>query len=152
EFACGFALPAVHVDELRRRLEERFASFDEDVFRREAQVDAEVTLAEVDEEFVKGHEMMQPFGAGNLQPLFLTRNATVTATREFAPECCELTLDDGTGKALAVLWPSARALVAEVKNGATVDLLFHIEPDGYAASGGKLTIVDARPSVGYSAT
>ncbi|HEV7426944.1 MAG TPA: single-stranded-DNA-specific exonuclease RecJ [Thermoanaerobaculia bacterium] len=146
EFACGFALPAANVDELRRRLEERFAAFDEDVFRREAQVDAEVTFAEVDQEFVKTHEMMQPFGAGNLQPLFLTRNAKVTATREFAPDCCELTLDDGTARAAAVLWPSARALAGDVKNGATVDLLFHIEPDGYAANGGKLTIIDARPS------
>ena len=146
EFACGFALPAANVGELRRRLEERFAAFDDDVFRREAQVDAEITLAEVDEEFVKAHEMMQPFGAGNLQPLFLTRNANVTATREFAPDCCELTLDDGTGRAAAVLWPSVKALAGEVKNGATVDLLFHIEPDSYAASGAKLTIVDARPS------
>jgi single-stranded-DNA-specific exonuclease len=146
EFACGFALPSKNVDELRRRLEERFAAFGEDVFRREAQIDAEVTLAEVDQEFVKAHEMMQPFGAGNLQPLFLTRNANVTATREFAPDCCELTLDDGSARAAAVLWPSARALAGEVRNGATVDLLFHIEPDSYAASGAKLTIVDARAS------
>jgi len=146
EFACGFALPAANVDELRRRLEERFAALGEDVFRREAEVDAEVTLAEVDEEFVKAHELMQPFGAGNLQPLFLTRKANVTATREFAPDCCELTLDDGTGRAAAVLWPSARALAGEVRHGATIDLLFHIEPDSYAASGGKLTIVDARPA------
>jgi single-stranded-DNA-specific exonuclease len=144
EFACGFALPAANVSELRRRLEERFAAFDEDVFRREAQVDAEVTFAEVDQQFVKAHEMMQPFGAGNLQPLFLTRNANVTATREFAPDCCELTLDDGTGRAAAVLWPSVRALSGEVKNGATIDVLFHIEPDSYASSGAKLTIVDAR--------
>jgi len=147
EFACGFALPAANVDELRRRLEERFAAFDENVFRREAQVDAEVTLAEVDQEFVKAHEMMQPFGAGNLQPLFLTRNANVTATREFAPDCNELTLDDGTGRAAAVLWPSVRALGGDVKNGATIDLLFHIEPDSYAQSGAKLTIVDARPAL-----
>jgi single-stranded-DNA-specific exonuclease len=146
EFACGFALPAANVDELRRRLEERFAAFDEEVFRREAQVDAEVTLAEVDQEFVKTHEMMQPFGAGNLQPLFLTRNADVGATREFGPDCCELTLNDGTGRATAVLWPSVRALAAEVKTGARIDLLFHIEPDSYAASGAKLTVVDARPA------
>jgi len=144
EFACGFALPAKNVDELRRRLEERFASFDDDVFRREAKVDAEVTFAEIDREFVSAHEMLQPFGAGNLQPLFLARNATVKATREFAEDCCELTLDDGTGMALAVLWPSVKSLASAVKNGATVDLLFQIEPDGYAASGGKLTIVDAR--------
>ena len=144
EFACGFALPASNVDELRRRLEERFAAFDEDVFRREAKVDAEVTLAEDDREFVAAHELMQPFGAGNLQPLFLVRNANVVATREFAPDCCELTIDDGTGKALAVLWPSANALAPELVRGATADLLFQIEPDGYAAIGAKLAIVDAR--------
>jgi single-stranded-DNA-specific exonuclease len=146
EFACGFALPARNVDELRRRLEERFASFDDELFRREAKVDAEVTLAEVDREFVAAHELMQPFGAGNLQPLFLVRNANVLATREFAPDCCELTIDDGTGKALAVLWPSAQALAPELVRGATVDLLFQIEPDGYSPSGAKLAVVDARAS------
>jgi single-stranded-DNA-specific exonuclease len=146
EFACGFALPASNVDELRRRLEERFAAFDEDIFRREAKVDAEVTLAEVDRDFVAAHELMQPFGAGNLQPLFLVRNANVVATREFAPDCCELTIDDGTGKALAVLWPSAKTLAPGLVRGANVDLLFQIEPDGYAASGAKLAIVDARPA------
>ena len=146
EFACGFALPAGNVDELRRRLEERFAAFDSELFRREAKVDAEVTLAEIDRQFVAAHELMQPFGAGNLQPLFLVRNATVLATREFAPDCCELTIDDGTGKALAVLWPSARALAPELVRGATVDLLCQIEPDGYSPSGGKLAIVDARAS------
>ena len=147
EFACGFALPAQNVDELRRRLEERFASFDDELFRREAKVDAEVTLAEVDREFVAAHELMQPFGAGNLQPLFLVRNASVLATREFAPDCCELTIDDGTGKALAVLWPSAQALAPELVRGATVDLLFQIEPDGYSPSGGKLAVVDAKEAI-----
>ncbi len=147
EFACGLALPASNVDELRRRLEERFAAFDDQLFRREAKVDAEVTLAEVDRELVAAHELMQPFGAGNLQPLFLVRNANVLATREFAPDCCELTIDDGTGKALAVLWPSAGALAPEFVRGATVDLLFQIEPDGYAPSGAKLAVVDAKESI-----
>jgi single-stranded-DNA-specific exonuclease len=146
EFACGFALPARNVDELRRRLDERFAAFDEEVFRREAHIDAEVTLAEVDREFVAAHELMQPFGAGNLQPLFLVRNAAVVATREFAPDCRELTIDDGTGQALAVLWPSARALAPDLARGATVDLLFQIEPDGYAARGAKLAVADAGPT------
>jgi single-stranded-DNA-specific exonuclease len=144
EFACGFALPASNVDELRRRLEERFVTFDDELFRREAQADAEVTLAEIDREFVAAHELMQPFGAGNLQPLFLLRNAAVVTTREFATDCCELTLDDGTGRALAVLWPSARALASDLERGATADLLFQIEPDRYAPAGAKLVIVDSR--------
>jgi len=144
EFACGFSLPASNVDELRRRLEERFRLFDDALFLRESQVDAEVTLAEIDREFVAAHEMLQPFGAGNLQPLFLVRNASVIATREFAEDCCEITIDDGTGRGLAVLWPSACALAPDLTCGATVDLLFQIEPDGYSPTGAKLVIVDAR--------
>ena len=144
EFACGFSLPAANVDELRRRLEERFASFDEDLFRREAQVDAALTLAAIDRAFVTAHELLQPFGAGNLQPLFLVRNATVIATREFAEDCCEITIEDGTGRGLAVLWPSVRALAGDLERGATVDLLVQIEPDNYAQAGAKLVIVDAR--------
>jgi len=147
EFACGFSLPAANVNELRQRLEERFSALDDALFRSEAEVDAELTLADIDGEFVAAHELMQPFGAGNPQPLFLTRNAAVKATREFAPDCCELTLGDGTGEALAVLWPSSRALAPALGRGATVDLLFRIEPDGYAGSGAKLAIVDARSSV-----
>jgi single-stranded-DNA-specific exonuclease len=147
EFACGFSLPAANVDELRRRLEERFATFDDELFRRESQVDAELTLAEIDRAFVTAHELLQPFGAGNLQPLFLVRNATVMATREFAEECCEISIEDGTGRGLAVLWPSARALAPDLARGAMVDLLFHVEPDSYAPQGAKLAIVDARKTV-----
>jgi len=81
---------------------------------------------------------MQPFGAGNLQPLFLVRQREGSSRpREFAPDCCELTIDDGTSKALAVLWPSSKALAPELVRGATVDLLVQIEPDGYAANGGS---------------
>ena len=144
EFACGFSLPATNVDELRRRLEVNFASLDAAHYLRQSQVDAELTLAEIDREFVKAHEMLQPFGAGNLQPLFLVRNATVTATREFAEDCCEITIEDGTGRGQAVLWPSARALAPDLVRGATVDLLVQIEPDGYSPTGAKLVIVDAR--------
>jgi single-stranded-DNA-specific exonuclease len=144
EFACGFSLPAKNVGELRRRLEARFEELDDDVFRREAQVDATLTLSQIDREFVAAHELMQPFGAGNLQPLFLVRGATVDAVREFAPDCCELTLDDGTGRALAVLWPSVRALFPILGRGATADLLVQLEPDNYAPGNAKLSIVDAR--------
>jgi single-stranded-DNA-specific exonuclease len=144
EFACGFSLPAANVEELRRRLEENFASLDDALFLRQSHVDAELTLAEIDREFVKGHEMLQPFGAGNLQPLFLVPNVTVTGTREFAEDCCEITIEDGTGRGLAVLWPSARELAPDLVRGAIVDLLVQIEPDGYSPSGAKLVIVDAR--------
>ena len=141
EFACGFSLPAHNLPELRRRLHERFAAMDETRFVREAHVDATLTLSEVDGEFLAAHEMLQPFGAGNPQPLFLVHNVEVTATRTFAENCCELTLEDGTGRAVGVLWPSAKELAGDVVRG-PVDLLVKVEPDRY--HGVRLEVVDAR--------
>ena len=141
EFACGFSLEAKNLGELRQRLQERFARFDETVFRREAHVDASLTLAEIDAEFIATHEMLQPFGAGNTQPLFVIRDVTVTGTRNFAEDCCELTLQDATGRGVGVLWPSAKELRAQM-NGAPLDMLVKVEPDKYSVA--RLEVVDVR--------
>jgi single-stranded-DNA-specific exonuclease len=142
EFACGFSLPARNLPALRERLHGQFAAFPEEYFRREARVDATLTLADIDGEFLSAHEMLQPFGAGNPQPLFLVRDVEITGTRTFAEDCCELTLDDGTGRAVGVLWPSAKTLAGTVAGG-PVDLLVKVEPDRYHAI--RLEVVDARP-------
>lgn len=141
EFACGFSLPVANLDALRERLHERFARFEDETFRREAHVDATLTLGEIDAEFLAAHEMLQPFGAGNAQPLFAVHDVTITGTRNFAEDCCELTLQDATGKGTAVLWPSAKELRSQL-NGKPVDLLVKIEPDRYC--GARLEIVDVR--------
>lgn len=142
EFACGFSLPTRNLEPLRRRLHERFERLGAELFRREARVDATLTLADIDAEFVRGHEMLQPFGAGNPQPLFAIREVVVTATRAFADDCLELTLEDPTGRGVGVLWPGAKELRPALRG--MVDLLVKVEPDKYA--GARLEICDARPA------
>lgn len=139
EFACGFSLPPGNLPELRRRLRAQFESVDEALFVREAAVDARLTLGEIDAEFLSAHEMLQPFGAGNPQPLFLIRDVRVTKTREFATDCRELSLADPTGTGTAVLWPSVRELATDLEG--SIDLLVHVEPD---RQGVRLNVVDAR--------
>jgi single-stranded-DNA-specific exonuclease len=146
ELACGFSLPTANLPALRERLAEQFRSMDDEVFVRTAFVDAEVTLGDLDGRFLEAHELLQPFGSGNPQPLFLARGLEVTGTRMFAEDCCELSVQDGTGRQQAVLWPSVKELGPELVRGRRIDLLFQIEPSGYAASGLRLSIVDARPT------
>jgi single-stranded-DNA-specific exonuclease len=146
QFACGFSLPAARVPELRRRLTENFDRLDPQLFRREAFVDATLNLAQIDRPFLEAHELLQPFGAGNPQPLFLTRNVAVVGKREFGDDCCELTLQDASGKSTAVRWPSAKDLDPALALGRT-DVLFNIEPDSHTISGARLTLVDARNSI-----
>jgi single-stranded-DNA-specific exonuclease len=146
EFACGFSMPAANIDELRRRLAAQFAEIDDDCFRRVANVEAALAFADIDQEFVNGHEMLQPFGAANPQPMFVTRRVRISRRREFATDCVEMVLHDGTADATAVLWPSASAL-RDIVNGHTVDLLYQIEPATQSGSGAaRLTIIDARNS------
>ena len=143
EFACGFSLPAKNVEELRTRLTEQFALLDASLFARKATVDGWVGLSDLDRDFVMTHELLQPFGAGNEQPLFAIRNARVTAKRVFAEECCELTVEDEGGRGTAVVWPSVKDLLQQV-NGAPLDLLVRIEPDAWAGTGGRLAVADIR--------
>jgi single-stranded-DNA-specific exonuclease len=141
EFACGFSLPLANLHELRRRLYARFDAMDVALFERNAQVDAVLRLEELDPEFVRAHELLQPFGAGNSQPVFLVNDVEIVSRRTFAEDCCELSLTDGTGKAIAVVWPSVKELASELESG-RADLLVRIEPDRY--HGVRLEITDAR--------
>jgi single-stranded-DNA-specific exonuclease len=145
QFACGFSLERRNLEALRARLTETFAALDDDLFRRVARVDAELTLGEIDRELLAAHELLQPFGAGNPQPLFLARGVEVVSQRPFADDCCELLLCDGSSRASAVVWPSAKALLSELVR-ARSDVLFHLEPDEFAAAGARMNVVDARNS------
>jgi len=146
EFACGFSLETRNLPALRERLAANFAKLDESLFVREAKVDAVLTFAEIDRSFIETHELLQPFGAGNPQPLFVAKRVEVVGTRMFAEECCELMLDDGSGRVPGVVWPSVKQLAAEIVQRARADVLFQVEPDSYAAGGVRLTIVDVRAS------
>jgi single-stranded-DNA-specific exonuclease len=145
-FACGFSLPARNLDALRERLTRQFDALGGDLFRRVATIDAELALAEIDRELLAAHELLQPFGAGNPQPLFLARGVDVVSQRTFADDCCELLLRDGGGRATAVVWPSAKTLLGPLVR-ARSDVLFHLEPDEFAAAGVRMNLVDARNSL-----
>jgi single-stranded-DNA-specific exonuclease len=143
EFACGFSLASENVAALRQRLEARFNELDDGLFRREARVDGVLTLGEIDGEFLAAHELLQPFGAGNLQPLFEVQDVSLVTSRTFAEECRELELIDATGRGRAVLWPGQQQLTELLASG-PFDLLARIEPD--PRNGSRLTVVDARSS------
>jgi single-stranded-DNA-specific exonuclease len=145
EFACGFSLPLANLAELRARLTAQFAELDESLFVRHATAEAVLTLDMIDREFLAAHEMLQPFGAGNPQPLFVARDLEIVSTREFSTDCYELIVSDREGRANAVVWPSVRRQLGDFSGDGLVDLLFHVEPDSYSPTGSRLSVVDARP-------
>jgi len=78
--ACGFAMPAANVDELRSRLDQfararlTLADFDPIL-----DLDAELFLAEVTPELFHNLQLLEPYGMGNPEPIFATRGVQLVA-------------------------------------------------------------------------
>ncbi|HEU4521295.1 MAG TPA: single-stranded-DNA-specific exonuclease RecJ [Thermoanaerobaculia bacterium] len=143
EFACGFAFPADRLPHLRERLQAHFDAMSAALFDRHVVMDGWLTLSEIDRDFIAAHELLQPFGAANDQPLFGIRRARVTARRLFAEDCCELSVEDGSGTGSAVVWPSVKQLASGAE-GEALDLLVRVEPDSWSPTGGRLVLADVR--------
>ncbi|MCM2313694.1 MAG: hypothetical protein NDJ92_00900, partial [Thermoanaerobaculia bacterium] len=114
-------------------------------FAREAVVDGEITLGELDMKLLAAIDRFEPFGAANPRITALVRDVQVLSTREFAAGCHELVLKQGSVTARAVLWRSAAALTSLLAPGASVDLLAHPDFDSWNRAP-RLEIVDAAPA------
>lgn len=78
--ACGFAMPAVNVAELRTRLDAfarsrlTLADFDPVL-----DLDAELSLCDVTPELFQALHLLEPYGVGNPEPIFAARGVQLTA-------------------------------------------------------------------------
>jgi single-stranded-DNA-specific exonuclease len=78
--ACGFAMPAANVDELRTRLDAfararlTLADFDPVL-----DVDAELWLGEVTPKLFHALRLLEPYGVGNPEPVFAARDVKLAA-------------------------------------------------------------------------
>jgi len=142
DYACGFSFQRRNLEAVRARLKDLVQSRYPEVFRRSLEIDGLVTLQDVDRSFFAEHQRLEPFGAGNLQPVFVARGVTIERVREFSPSCFELRLRVADRVLSAVLWPSLGKLGIRVTEGDCVDLAFQLEPDSFRQEGYRATIVD----------
>jgi len=78
--ACGFAMPAANVDELRTRLDafarDRLTPKD---FDPVLEVDAALSLGEITPQLFQALRLLEPYGVGNPEPVFTACNAQLAA-------------------------------------------------------------------------
>jgi len=78
--ACGFAMPAANVEELRTRLDQyararlTLADFDPII-----DLDAELSLADVTPELFQALQLLEPYGMENPEPIFAARGVQLVA-------------------------------------------------------------------------
>jgi single-stranded-DNA-specific exonuclease len=79
-YACGFAMPAPNVPELRRRLDafarSRLTIADLDPV---LDLDGELWLGDITPELFQALQLLEPYGAGNPEPVFVARGVQLTA-------------------------------------------------------------------------
>jgi single-stranded-DNA-specific exonuclease len=74
EMAAGFTVSRERFERFKRAfLDYARAQLDAEALRPCLHLDAELDLATLDLEFLAQHDLLQPFGVGNLQPLFVAR-------------------------------------------------------------------------------
>lgn len=78
EYAAGLTIEKENLDEFRRRINEIASNnLSEKDFTQELKIDCELDLSNVDMRFWKLLSQFEPFGPGNLQPIFVSRDVRV---------------------------------------------------------------------------
>jgi len=127
----GFTVSHEMVHVFEEALIEAHAKLAHNSTRTERLVDWELSLDEVSWETYREVQTLAPFGEGNPKPLFLIRNVTVEAMRQFGKgnEHLELTCvrTDGTDVKAIAFFSRPDAYQQPPAPGAAVSLVVHIE-------------------------
>jgi single-stranded-DNA-specific exonuclease len=134
--AVGFSLPSGRMDLLRERMQfygaTRLAGT---ILSPPLQCDAEVLLSDLTQNFFDWLTRCEPFGIGNREPIFLTRNLTLTAPVRFIKEkhiCLELERFgqphrfSALGWSRTIDWP-ARCTAMALDKGSQIDAAYRLK-------------------------
>jgi len=129
EMAAGLTIQEKNVDlfaeQFRRTARELLS--DEDLQAR-LQLDHEISFSELNFDFLGWHEMLQPFGNGNPQPLFLAREVeSIAAPRVVGEKHLQLRLRQRNYHQRAIFFGAAADALPEQP----WDIAFRIRPDEY---------------------
>src|SRR2546430_1703284 len=129
EMAAGLTIQEENVDHFAKQFREtaRELLSDEDL-QPQLQLDHEITFSELNFDFLGWHEMLQPFGNGNPQPLFFAREVeSVAAPRVVGERHLQLRLRQQNYHQRAIFFGAA----ADTLPPQPWDIAFRIRPDEY---------------------
>ena len=130
--AVGLTMKEENIDEFRRRfthyVEEHIG--DEQVIPS-ADIDAEITFAQINNEFLRAMRMLNPYGPDNQKPIFVTRNVKDSGTSKLVGrklEHIKLEIVDGSSERImnGIAFGMAEYF-DHIKQGKPFDICYTIE-------------------------
>jgi single-stranded-DNA-specific exonuclease len=149
--AAGATMEVANVPEFRRRFDAFAASrLSADDFLRWVEIDAVLSLAEIDEQAIDEIFTLAPFGHGNPPPLFAALGVEVAVQPIVMKEKhLRITVRQNGRNLVLKAWNLAHR-ASELAPGTRVDVAFNIEEDAYSAARGyppwSATLRDFRPA------
>ena len=153
--AVGFSLPSERVALLRSRLSGYAASrISAEMLQERVVVDAEFAISDLGPELLKKIRLLEPFGQGNREPVFLARACVVAeAPRVLKDRHLKLRFQVAEDRAVdclcwsrAIAWPQ-RVAELGVAAGSVVDAVFKVRENRHPQFGGpEMELCDLRIS------
>jgi single-stranded-DNA-specific exonuclease len=151
--AVGFSLPCERIDELRKRLDDyaRARLTPEDLIPV-LEAESEMELSGITPELIRTVQRMEPFGVGNREPVFVSRELRVLLPPKVLKEKhAKLRVQQVNGKAMrfdAMAWRMAERISAEgILANDTIDMAFTLDENMHPEFGGiELRVCDFRRS------
>lgn len=159
-FAVGFSMPSARVPLLRTRLS-AYASprLPREVLQPRLRIDAEVTLDALTPELLRTLRLLEPFGHGNHEPVFLTRSVVLAEEPQLLKDKhLKLRLRSEGGAAAtclcwsrAVDWPQ-RLQQLGLASGSSMDVVYRVRENRHPQFGGtEMELCDLRAAASTGA-
>jgi single-stranded-DNA-specific exonuclease len=137
--AVGFSLPSTRLPDLRARISAHATTnLNPTLLIPQIDYDAELSLSAINAELATWLERLAPFGIGNPEPIFLTRNATLTTPPRPIQEkhlCLQLAITPSQPNQPAISalgwsrsstnWPERSSALALIQ-GSSIDILYRL--------------------------
>jgi single-stranded-DNA-specific exonuclease len=148
--AVGFSLTSARVPELRERLQQHAAiRLTPQILERKLDCSAELPLSQIDLPFYQSLRLLEPYGMGNEEPVFVARNLVLDEPPQVKKEehiRMRLRDDQTVMKALGWRW-AERVRSLALDTGSRIDLAYRLRMNEHPDFGGlELEIVDLRPT------
>lgn len=152
ELAAGLTVKRGMLDEFRKKINEYADKvFTEDMFKVRVEADCELQASDLTLKFAKDILRLEPFGVGNVAPVFLMKNVTVKGIRYMGGgKHSRFTLEK-CGETFSAVYFGVGSGELDFDEGDSVDLLFNLGINEYKnVRRVQLTVQDIKISKGLS--
>ena len=105
KMAAGLSLPEERIDELKRRLNEN-CDLEDDDFTPVLHIDMVLPFKYADKQLIREFELLEPFGNGNVKPVFAQKNVALLSGRIMGKgrKCFKYKVTDESGAVLDMVY------------------------------------------------